>query len=110
MDGGVPLDAFLTFAFLQRAGHLVRRYPCVFKHDEGRLVEVHRAWQHSWPDSAGVCKSHGIEPEAPPMEPSTRTVQPSAPTVEPSGRECEARRCSESEPSGVAGHSGASEL
>ena len=59
-DSGLHMEAFVTYCHLQRAGHVVRRFPCLLKHNEGRLVDVHKVWQHSWRDSARVCKAQNV--------------------------------------------------
>jgi hypothetical protein len=46
------MDAFLVYGHLSRAGHVVRRHPCIWTHNAGRLVDIHGAWRRTWPDSA----------------------------------------------------------
>lgn len=53
------MDAFLTYCFLQRTGYAVRRCPCVWTINEGRLVDVHKYWAPVWSDSARICAANG---------------------------------------------------
>lgn len=61
---GVPMDAFLTYCFLQRAGYVVRRSPCIWTINEGRLVDVHRHWASAWQDSARIWAANGPRPHS----------------------------------------------
>lgn len=58
------MDAFLTYCFLQRAGYVVRRCPCIWTINEGRLVDVHRHWASAWQDSARIWAANGPTPHS----------------------------------------------
>eukprot|EP00892_Ulva_mutabilis_P000013 jgi/Ulvmu1/10011/UM059_0060.1 len=75
---GVAMDAFLTYCFLQRTGYVVRRCPCIWTVNDGRLVDVHQHWAASWPDSARICAANSTAaPSADSAEAGTAPEDPS---------------------------------
>ena len=81
-NSGLHMEAFVAYCHLQRAGHVVRRHPCLLKHNDGRLVDAHKVWQHSWRDSARVCKAQSVTAGPPPTE--AGSVAPTSTTERPS--------------------------